>query len=139
MNWVTYNKAKELERNMDLLTNLAENRLDIKYENPIYPLYSFLSQREDFKEYIKKVFAELDREFYELGNSSDETTLDDGEIEKLAQEYYNENILEPALAVFDENGNLITPADVDDSGDPYVYGCNVTDAFIAGYKKALGE
>lgn len=135
MDWVTYNKAKELEKNMNLLTNLAEDRLDIKYENPIYPLYSFLSQREDFKEYIRKVFAELDKEFHKLGDPFG-NILGEEEVEKFAQEYYNENILGPAQAVFDENGDLVKTADVDDNGDPYIYESDVVNAFIAGYNKA---
>ena len=113
MDWVTYNKAKELEKNMDLLNNLAENKLDIKYENPIYPLYSFLSQRLDFKEYIKKVYAELNDEFHNLGDSFGKI-LNDDEIENLADEFYAKRSVE-----------------YEHMGRP-----DIMAAFIAGYNKA---
>lgn len=66
MDWTTYRKAKEIEKNMQLLSDLAEHNIKLDDKNPFWPLYCFLNGREDFKEYIKKVYNELREEFSKL-------------------------------------------------------------------------
>ena len=66
MDYSIYLKANELERKMKLLEDLSEGRIKVDDKSSFFPIYSFLIYRDDFKEYIKKVYNELNEEFKAL-------------------------------------------------------------------------
>ena len=64
--WEKYRKAKEIENKMDIVRNIANDSYHCKFEDDMFPAYTFLKGREDFKEYLKKVRQELQKEFDEI-------------------------------------------------------------------------
>lgn len=66
MDWIVYNRAKNLESYMKIIKDTLDGKIAVDDKSPFWPLYCLLIRRDDFKEYMKNVFDEFQKEFSEL-------------------------------------------------------------------------